>query len=325
MSVPVIAFFGGTGKTTLVYHLAWMYGLNGVETLAIDLDPRADLTARFLNEEDLEKCWHPGSDEQTIARCVEPLVHGTSDFGPVHRWSFPSFLIGDPKLALFEDAFSEAWLKCKDGDEWAFRLTSVFWRLMQREAAAMGAQVILVDLGPNLGAMNRAGLVAADLVVTPLAADLISIQGLRHLGPRLAEWRTAWRERLSKNPNPSLVLPRGGMKPAGYVVVQRPVRLDRPVHSYEEWMKQIPFEYAASVLGQPEPNLSSPTGDPNCLKVLRHYGSLIQLANEARKPIFNLNPADGAIGAHLQAAKSAGNDFNDLATKIYDRLGVIGS
>lgn len=329
MSVPVVAFFnsqGGVGKTTLVYHLAWMYGLEGVKTLAIDLDPQADLTARFLDEDRLEEFWHPGSLEQTIASSIEPVFRGISDLeGPVDRWGFPDFLIGDPKLALFEDALSEAWLKCNDGDEWAFRVTSAFWRIIQSAGASMGAQVILMDLGPNLGAINRAGLIAADLVVTPIAADLISLQGLRYLGPRLAEWRTAWRERLAKNPDPSVVLPKGVMRPAGYVVVQHPVRLDRPVRSHEKWMKKIPSLYATSVLGQQESDLSSPTGDPNCLKVLRHYGSLIQMADEARKPIFNLTPADGAIGAHLQAVKSAGTDFNDLATKIYERLNQLRS
>jgi cellulose biosynthesis protein BcsQ len=41
--VPVAAFFnnkGGVGKTTLVYHLAWMLSGLGVKVLAANLDPR---------------------------------------------------------------------------------------------------------------------------------------------------------------------------------------------------------------------------------------------------------------------------------------------
>lgn len=39
--MKTIAFFnnkGGVGKTSLVYHLAWMFADHGVKTLAVDLD-----------------------------------------------------------------------------------------------------------------------------------------------------------------------------------------------------------------------------------------------------------------------------------------------
>ena len=54
---------------------------------------------------------------------------------------------------------------------------------MQKAAASNGTDIILVDVGPNLGALNRAVLVATDYVAVPLAADLYSLQGLRNLGP----------------------------------------------------------------------------------------------------------------------------------------------
>jgi cellulose biosynthesis protein BcsQ len=60
MSPPVIAFFnnkGGVGKTSLVYHLAWMYRDLGLNVLAADLDPQANLTSAFLDEERLEEIW----------------------------------------------------------------------------------------------------------------------------------------------------------------------------------------------------------------------------------------------------------------------------
>ena len=46
--MKTIAFFnnkGGVGKTSLVYHLAWMYADLGVSVVAADLDPQANLTA----------------------------------------------------------------------------------------------------------------------------------------------------------------------------------------------------------------------------------------------------------------------------------------
>ena len=54
----------------------------------------------------------------------------------------------------------------------------------------------------------------------------------------------------------------------------------------------------------------------------QNYRSLMPLAQEARKPIFHLKPADGAIGAHIQAVQSAYHDFQVRAREIAARRKV---
>jgi chromosome partitioning protein len=46
------------------------------------------------------------------------------------------------------------------------------------------------------------------------------------------------------------------------------------------------------------------------------------MAQEARKPMFHLKPADGAIGAYLQSAEDARKDFEALAKAIVDRANL---
>ena len=48
----------------------------GYQVLACDLDPQANLTAAFLNEERLEKLWKDNNSAtgQTIMQCVRPLT-----------------------------------------------------------------------------------------------------------------------------------------------------------------------------------------------------------------------------------------------------------
>ncbi|MCC7176555.1 MAG: AAA family ATPase [Bryobacterales bacterium] len=326
MSVSVVAFFnnkGGVGKTSLVYHLSWMYADLGLKVLAADLDPQANLTAAFYGQEQLEELWNAG--DRTIAASVGPLMQGTGDISEVRPalvTDILGLLPGALSLSAFEEELSDVWPRCLGGNPRAFRVMSAFWRIMQQAARQLNAAVILMDLGPNLGAINRAALIAADYVVVPLSPDLFSLEGLHSLGPTLLRWRQEWKERLRKNPEADLPLPDGRMEPAGYVVQQHSVRLDRPVKAYEQWIARIPQVYSEDVLKtKASPGLKL-EDDPHCLALLKHYRSLIPMAKEARKPVFHLKAADGAIGAHLAAVQEAYKDFKHLAHKVAGRIAL---
>jgi hypothetical protein len=60
--------------------------------------------------------------------------------------------------------------------------------------------------------------------------------------------------------------------------------------------------------------------DPFCLGVMRHYQSLMPLAQDAQRPMFHLKPADGAIGAHMDAVRRCGDDFRNLAQNVLDGM-----
>jgi cellulose biosynthesis protein BcsQ len=230
-------------------------------------------------------------------------------------------IAGDLALSSFEDKLSDAWPRCHNRDESAFRTMTAFYRATCKAAAATGAKLVLIDVGPNLGAINRAALIASQYVVIPLASDLYSLQGLRNLGPQLALWRRAWEELRRKSPDPHLPLPTGEMRPAGYVVMQHATRADRPVKAYRRWMDRIPGEYRQSVLQEPADDMVRIETDKHCLVALKHYRSLMPLAMEARKPMFHLKPADGAIGAHTQAVRECYADFQLLAGQILSTVG----
>lgn len=328
MSVPVIAFFnnkGGVGKTSLVYHVANMIADQGRSVLAVDLDPQGNLSAAFLEEEKLEQLWPENLSRATIFGSIRPLKAGVGDIeAPLLEGISDNLALipGDMELSQFEDELSRVWPDCLNHDERAFRVTSAFWRVMQRGAQGQKASVILVDLGPNLGAINRAALIASDCVVIPLGPDLFSLQGLRNLGPTLREWRRGWEDRLQRKPEAAPEQPPGTMKPLGYVVMQHSVRRDRPVKSYEKWISRIPGVYRRFVLDQSDEDAPTVREDPECFAQLKHYRSLMPMAQEARKPIFSLKPADGALGAHTYAVRDAYDDFKRLTGLILARAGL---
>jgi len=62
--------------------------------------------------------------------------------------------------------------------------------------------------------------------------------------------------------------------------------------------------------------------DPYNLALLKHYRSLMPLAMEARKPMFHLKPADGAIGSHVEAVANCYEDFSSLAERLSKEIKI---
>lgn len=327
--MKTIAFFnnkGGVGKTSLVYHLAWMYSELGARVIAADLDPQANLTSMFLDEDRLEALWSGDEGRATVYGSLRPLLVGTGDVMRPHVEDVAErigLLVGDLALSESEDELNSQWPRAMDREPRAFRVISAFWRILSAAARERDADIVLIDVGPNLGAINRAAMISSEHVVIPLAPDLYSLQGLRNLGPRLRRWREEWSERRERNPVHELLLPGGEMNPAGYIVMQHAVRLDRPVKAYDRWIRRIPEVYRDSVLDQrPDGSDIRVENDPHCLAALKHYRSLMPLAQEAHKPMFFLRSADGAIGSHAKAVQDCYRDFEALARSVASRCDV---
>ena len=327
--MKTIVFFnnkGGVGKTSMVYHTAWMLRELGMRVLAVDLDPQSNLTSAFLEDDELERLWPEGRHPRTMLGAVERLSEGLGDIELPEPWVVDpriALLPGDIGLSGFEDRLSEAWSQCTDDNPAnaaiGFRVLTAFGRIMRRVGTAISADVILVDVGPNIGSMNRAALVASDCVVVPIGADLFSLQGLRNLGPTLRQWRSGWENRRVRKTVPQgLDVPAGNMQPIGYVLLNPSTRENRPVKAYRKWADRIPGIYAHYV-SETSVTASAPESDPSCIGMLKHFKSLMPMAQDARKPMFLLKPADGAIGGHAAAVQDCYSQFEHLASEILRR------
>lgn len=318
-----IAFFnnkGGVGKTTLIYHVACMMSEMGYRVVVADLDPQANLSSMFLSESVL---YEKIEDKMSITEALKPLVKGIGDIGEPyleHITNNLSLIIGDLELSAFEDRLSDSWTKCLNKDEPAFRFISSFYRIIEKAATKQQADFVLIDVGPNLGAINRAALISADNIIIPVGADLFSVQGMTNVGKTLKEWRDEWQDRLKRSPEPTLLLPKGIMRPIGYVISQHGIKERRPVKAYSKWADKIPAIYHQSVLGNDDSEIPTTNNDVNCLGLLKHFRSLMPMAMEVNKPIFLLKPADGAIGAHYEAVQKAYSDFEQLTKKIIEKV-----
>ncbi|WP_154855260.1 ParA family protein [Cyclobacterium xiamenense] len=319
-----ITFFnnkGGVGKTTTVYHVAWMLSEMGIKTIAVDLDPQSNLTSMFLTGERLEEIYE-NALPVTVLDAINPIVNGDPAV-PVHLEEINDYLRlipGNLALSTFEDTLSDAWLKCLNSEIYSFRITSIFKTILDEAANRFGADVILIDVGPNLGAINRAVTISSDYIVMPVASDLFSIQGIKNLGTTLNAWKRQWGQRKELKPtNLTVAIPENGMLPAGYIVMQYSAKESKPVKSYLKWANRIPKVYSEFVTSIHVMDTLSIEEDSNCIGLLKHFRSLAPMSMEAHKPIFLLKPADGAIGAHVYAVKFSYTEFESLTNNILSK------
>jgi len=319
--MKTITFFnnkGGVGKTTTVYHVAWMLSEMGVKTIAADLDPQSNLTSMFLSEERLESMYE-NDTPVTILDSITPIVNGDAPVS-VHIEQINDnlgLIAGNLSLSTYEDSLSDAWLKCLDGQTYSFKITSVFKTILEDAAYKFNAEIILIDVGPNLGAINRAVSISSDYIIMPVASDLFSLQGLKNLGTTLNKWRQQWDARKQTKPKDiNISIPENRFLPAGYIVMQYSAKESRPVKSYLRWANRIPNVFREFVMGVHVATQDSADNDENCIALLKHYRSLAPMSMEAHKPIFLLKPADGAIGAHLYAVQKSYQEFEYLTKRI---------
>ncbi|MFE0689581.1 ParA family protein [Streptomyces xiamenensis] len=341
MTGTSIALFnnkGGVGTTTLAYHLAHMLERLGFAVLAVDLDPQSHLTSMCLDETELEDLWaHPSEliaqsaadarlpgtgrvrKDRTIADAVRPILEGTGDVSPVEPVSLRPglwLLPGSLELSRFEDKLSSEWFGSFAGEVAGIRTTTAFHRIIEQASRSVDADIVLIDVGPNLGAINRSALISADQVLMPLSADLFSLKGLSNLGPTLREWRSNWQRTVLPLVPAGISAPPARMTPLGYVIMQPEMRLDRPVKAYARWLERIPSVYANAVLDEDTPGTA---GDDFAIATLRNYRSLMPLAHDARKPMFELKAADGALGSTQTYVRTCYREFRDLSQKVAQR------
>jgi chromosome partitioning protein len=148
-TLAVLSQKGGTGKTTAVRTLTDIFGRVGLEVLAVDLDPQANLSDYF----DV-----PPDARPTIADVLDGRAHAGD---AVYDGVLPS------NLALAE---SELVLSGKMGRELTLKRA-----LMEPKRHY---ELILIDCPPSLGLLTVNALVAADHALLSTEAQYFSLQGV---------------------------------------------------------------------------------------------------------------------------------------------------
>ena len=274
----------------------------------------------------------------TLKDILSPLSAGEpaprKDFNVVpreHNRFDVDLLPGHPKIALLEDKLSTNWTSFVGGDLGGARVTN--WNTDFLRSLDSKYDLVIFDIGPSLGALNRAVLVGVDYFLAPMGCDIFSLIGIENIADWLKDWNTLYFQGLElcrRNFNDQI--PQYPIKTVesemcrfvGYTVQQyitKTIRNERrATAAYDEILNSIPKNINSSLGDMMAPGL-----DANMLKLgdVPHMFSLVPLAQSAASPIDLLTAKDGLSGGQYNQQGSYIEFIAALSGSLIRNLKVV--
>jgi len=235
---------------------------------------------------------------------------------------YPNLFIvpGDILLSNFEDSLGNSWNSAKGGTPGALRVQSAIYRYILWAAKKVNADVVMLDLGPNLGALNRSVLASSDYFMVPMSPDLFSIRGTQNLGTKLITWRNEWDQCKSSYSGDDIELPPAKPVFLGYVMQQHNIRKNSEgmTKGWSIFGDRVEQAVKDNIIDKLSPlGQVHDWGDGNWnIGKIPNLHSLIPYSLEARKPVFDCASGDGLRGAHISSARDSEQFFRPIVDKL---------
>lgn len=322
-----VCFFnnkGGVGKTTLVANLAAELSLNhDKKVLVIDADPQCNLTQYVLTDDAFLEVYEGNDDPNTIYSVIHPLSigKGYQEQLPLRRSDAFGFdvVIGDPRLALKEDLLAQDWRDAKAGGTRGLRTTFVFYDLI---AKASDYDFVFFDMGPSLGAINRAILLSVSYFVVPMSIDIFSSWAIKNIGEAVKVWQRDLEFGIRNAEDPS-ELPSHGYRELqfiGYVTQQHKERTEggsrRIVEAYEQISQRLPAE----VLEKLGELYNTQSMNPH-LGDIKHLASLAPKSQTLHQPMITVT----AKGSYTLTRKQARAIYKGIANRFLENVTILST
>lgn len=320
---------GGVGKTTLTVNITDALARAGKTVLLVDADPQCNLTSFYLEESYLEELLGESSDSggETLWSGVKPVVDGRGGIATVPEIEVADnvyLLPGDVLLSEYEEVLPEAWTECFARRTRGYDITTALAQIANKTAKKVKADVCFYDVGPNVGALNRAVLLDCDYFITPVAADLFSLRALSTVGRAMAKWITDWQtvRALASSTDKTRLL-KGEPHYLGYITSAFKVNSGRnAADPHADWEKKIAPRVRDRIIkdiSAINPKLA-PTSGSNKVGGVKHFHSL---APEAQKHGLAIGQLRGYVNSgHYGQVDEALAEFDSLAAEIIKRTGI---
>jgi cellulose biosynthesis protein BcsQ len=332
--MKTLAFFnhkGGVGKTTLTVNVADALVALGFAVLLIDADPQCNLTSFYLSEELLDKLLGESDDAGggTIWSAIKPVVDGKGPIQEVAPYEIkPGLLLcpGDVLLADYEEELPAAWTGSFARKERDYDVMCALSRAAREMGKRFAADLVIFDVGPNVGPLNRTILLDMDFFTTPVAADLFSLRALTTVGRAVGRWINDWKTiRGLATPTARKTLLAGTPEYLGYITSSYKVATGRQyTKPHDFWEKKIGHRVSTRVVDVlRSTDASLVPHATNKLAAIKDFHSLAPLAQKFGIAIGRLRGKVNS-GHNAQVAEAA-TEFDALAREIVKRCKLVPS
>lgn len=304
-----------------------------LKVLVVDSDPQCNATQLLLNDDEWQDIYEDrtSSERKTILKALSQIRLGDSGVDTdliIHR--SPRFdvdvLAGHPTLSAVEDRLSQSWTDFRAGDVGGMRRSRWVASLVE----AVEYDLVIFDVGPSLGALNRSVLIGTDRFVTPMAADLFSLYSLDNISEWVGGWSRDYATAFAtvRKDNSGLAslsnYPEASGIESSYVgytvqqyVSKRTGNEVRSVAAYDRFKTQIP-ERANQLT-----KYRAPTANDPALGVVPNMFSMIPLAQSVHAPIRDLSPKDGVRGAQVSQQRAYSEQLMAIGDALARNAGLV--
>ncbi|MBB6096186.1 cellulose biosynthesis protein BcsQ [Povalibacter uvarum] len=328
-SIAVFNNKGGVGKTTFLCNLASSLARHQKKrVLVVDADPQCNATQYMFDDLTIDKIYE--QNDFTLLDVVKPLAQGKGFVQQLrvrHSEAFEVDVIpGDPGMSLEEDRLATDWVQATGGDIRGLRTTFLFSQLLSQCGEY---DFVFFDMGPSLGSINRAVLVAVDYFVTPMSTDIFSVRAIDNISLSLSSWRKKLERALEDVADSLEDLeiddPRWRLQFLGYITQQYTAKTvgeeKRPVKAFDKIAKKIPVRIEKQLIAHfTSRDLPTSKFELGSIPTLH---SLVPLAQSAHTPIFALKASDGVVGAHFTKVKEYASTIREVAKRFESQVDAL--
>ena len=348
---------GGVSKTTTTFNLGWMLASKGKRVIIVDCDPQCNLTGMVLGFENVED-FTPIYDSEEVRNIRDGLAPAFESRPELLDPVVCEPVKGQPNLYLLPGHIGLAEYEVVLGmaQELSSSLLSLqnlpgsFHYLFSKTAEKYEADLILIDMGPSLGSINRNLLMTSDYFIVPMFPDFFSVMATVSLASILSQW-SIWAKQGRALPilrEATYPFPDKIPKFLGTIIQNYRVRQGQtPAAAFKKWFEAIreaiqtelipvlratemllPYELYEEVIPLPaNPQLpffiddeyGEVLGEP--LLQMPDFNSLIAISQTHQAPIFDLTDEQLAQdGIVLENTRQSMDQFRNLYSEGADRI-----